>query len=551
MQNDSFKNYSEIPLPTESADGYYMNKSKKQIDNFIFIEQEWYEQLFDPNTFYILGSKGSGKTLYAAYMCADIRKNTLSKSHKIDVSDYGKLIAMKLANHLDFTAYLTMWKVLLLQKFLFGIEAKEIAFWGRNKNFEEIQKTISGYFGYDVTDDSFNPITVIDSFGKQTEVTNYLSKLYEGSINVPPSEIKAETDIKLENKRIDNKNNTIEKGTLLYTDMWMRAINEFQKTIKNITFVNNHFLFVDGLDVRPSEIDAREYGECIGALVRAVYEINTKILGNMDRKDKNDFKIIALTRTDIFLNSELVNVTSCINDNCVELDWTYTNEKDFIYSNLYKMMNRVLGWDGIDKIMPVERYFNFKLPFPKKRPISASMYIQRQSRLRPRDIVVMLRCIQKECKKRNQSNPDVTIIRSSDLLSAYSNYYTDQIKSEMMFSYTYDQIKQIFELIKVIKDDMFSEIRFKTIFEHYCTEYPSFLSIFPTYREVLNMWYSLDMIGWKENFYSNTRIHWHYREVKAIDETYKLPWEQITRSKNVTFFIHKGASRNILGIARK
>lgn len=76
--------------------------------------------------------------------------------------------------------------------------------------------------------------------------------------------------------------------------------------------------------------------------MRTVYELNTKVFGNMDRKDGHEFKIIALTRTDIFLNSDLVNITSCINDNCVELDWTYSNENEFKYSKLYKMMNRVL-----------------------------------------------------------------------------------------------------------------------------------------------------------------------------------------------------------------
>jgi hypothetical protein len=320
----------------------------------------------------------------------------------------------------------------------------------------------------------------------------------------------------------------------------MRAINEFQKTIRKISFKHNHYLFIDGLDVRPKEIDAREYAECIGALVRAIFDINTKILGNMERKDNSDFKIIALTRTDIFLNSELVNVTSCINDNCVELDWTYNNEKDFIYSNLYKMMNRLLGWDGLSNEMPVEKYFSFKLPYPRNRPISASMYIQRQSRLRPRDIVVMLRIIQKECKKRNLDNPNICIMDSSDFTSFYSNYYTDQIKSEMMFNYNSDEIKQIFELIKIMKFDTFSEIDFKIIFEQYCTTHPTFSHIFSTYRDVLDLWYSLDMIGWIEDFQFKPRMHWHYREVKAIDETYKLPWEQIVRSKDVKFTIHKG-----------
>jgi hypothetical protein len=109
-----------------------------------------------------------------------------------------------------------------------------------------------------------------------------------------------------------------------------------------------------------------------------------------------------------------------------------------------------------------------------------------------------------------------------------------------MFNYNSDEIKQIFELIKIMKFDTFSEIDFKIIFEQYCTTHPTFSHIFSTYRDVLDLWYSLDMIGWIEDFQFKPRMHWHYREVKAIDETYKLPWEQIVRSKDVKFTIHKG-----------
>ena len=57
------KDFVNIMFPTESADGYYINKNKKQVDSFIYLDPDWYNQLFDPNTFYILGPKGSGKTL--------------------------------------------------------------------------------------------------------------------------------------------------------------------------------------------------------------------------------------------------------------------------------------------------------------------------------------------------------------------------------------------------------------------------------------------------------------------------------------------------------
>ena len=536
-------NFTDITMPAESADSYYMNRQKSKVDDFIYIDEEWYSKLLDPNTFYILGPKGSGKTLYAAYMCAEKRNGVVSRSHTIDVGDYGKLIAMKIANQLNFTDYLTMWKVILLQKFLLGLQANEISFWGRSKSFKEIQDTISQYFGYDVANDSFNPITVIDSCDKQNKVTSYLqSETSDGQSNFLANVIaKAETEDQ------QRKSNTVERVAMYYTDTWMRSINEFRKAIEKITFKNNHYLFIDGLDVRPRDIDAKEYSECIGALVRAVYEINTKFLGNIERKDDKEFKIIALTRTDIFLNSDLVNVTSCISDNCVELDWTYSNEKEFKYSNLYKMMNRVLGWDGSSEEYPVERYFNFVLKGLSSRPLKASMFIQRQSRLRPRDVVVMMRFIQDECKKRGIKNPNAEILCSQNLESKYSNYYADQIKSEMMFLYSSEEIKDIFQMLKSIRREVFSENTFRTSYEAFVLSKPLFKEIFPDYRSLLDKLYSLDLIGWIEMFRDQPKLHWHYREVKPIDESYRMPWEQIDRANRVKIIIHRGVSKNILG----
>lgn len=538
------KNFVDISMPAESADGYYMNRQKDQVNEFIYIDDEWFAKLLAPNTFYILGPKGSGKTLYAAYMCAEIRNNTISRSHSIDVGDYGKLIEMKMSNHLTFTDYLTMWKVILLQKFLFGLQPDEISIWGRTKNFKEIQETISGFFGYDVTDDTFNPIVFIDSCDKQNEVTSYLHSQISGDIVVSASTVGAKTECKDSQSQFSK----VERTTLTYTDTWMRSINEFKRIIEKITFKYNHYLFVDGLDVRPRGIDAREYSECIAALVRAVYEINTKLLGNIKRKDNKEFKIIALTRTDIFLNSDLVNVTSCISDNCVELDWTYSNENEFEYSNLYKMMNRVLGWDGATQEYPVEKYFDFNLGYLSRyRSVKASMFIQRQSRLRPRDVVVMMKFIQDECRRRGINNPTVDIMRSQNLENKYSSYYADQIKSEMMFLYSSDEIKDIFQMLKTMRYDRFTVDEFKNAFENYTSTNDRFKQLFADHRSLLDKLYSLDLIGWSEKFKGRAKLHWHYREVKPIDETYRMPWEQIEKANQAQIIIHRGISKHILG----
>ena len=214
-------------------------------------------------------------------------------------------------------------------------------------------------------------------------------------------------------------------------------------------------------------------------------------------------------------------------------------------------MNRVLGWDGISPTMPVEKYFGFMLPYPVERPINAAMYIQRQSRLRPRDIVVLLHLIQRECIAKKISNPNAKIFDSSELITGYSNYYTDQVKSEMMFDYPLSTIKSVFELIKTIKHGTFSENEFKTAFDYYCSVNPNFSTTFMSHRQLVNVLYSLDVIGWIEKGRYWSQVHWHYREVKAIDEMYRLPWEQFDNAHYARLLIHKGASKHILGVLKR
>lgn len=550
------KNFTEIELPKESADSYYMKSIQHRVDDFIYIDPEWYSQLFDPTTFFLLGPKGSGKTLYATYMCSDIRNDTVSKYHKISVDDYGKIIEMKNKGYLNFTDYSTIWKVILLQKLLCGVTERDISFWGRAKSFQTIQETISNYFGYDVTKDDFNPVKEIDSYAKQAEITTFLNGELGSSIT-PNSIYTGSVGVKSESGevRTDNNQASRERVSSQYTDTWLQAIDSFKRTLEIITLKYDYYLFIDGLDVRPTQYSTTDYGECIGALIRAVYDLNTQVLGNRKRRNEHRFKIIALTRTDIFLNSNLVNVTSCINDNCVELDWTYSNENDFLYSKLYKMMNRVLGWDGINPEMPAQIYFGFQMSLrSNKRPLAAALYIQRLSRLRPRDIVVFLTLIQKECRARRCPNPDSIIIQSSNVVGRYSNYYIEQVRSEMKFSFSDGQISQILAFLQTFKSFRMTEAEFKSVYTRHCQYNKSFGALFTSHRALIDVLYSLDVIGWVE-FYdmhigTKTITHWHYRETKAIDEHHRLPWEIFDSAPpEPKFVIHNGATRFILGTA--
>lgn len=540
------KPYTEIQLPKESANSYYMQKSKKRIEQFIYLDPEWYQKLFEPTTFYILGPKGCGKTLYAAYMCANIRNGVISRSYTVSVDDYGKLIEMKREKHLRFTDYATMWKVILIQKLLLGLNPEDISFFGRSKSYQTLQRTISGYFGYNVNDDSFNPTTVIDDSGKQTKVTAYLSQELELS-PLPENDSGLTQKIGGQQQVAQSAERKEQHVANVYTDTWRRAIDVFKKTAEIISFKHSHYLFIDGLDVRPVNIPAEEYSACIGSLVRAVYELNTEIFGSMEIPNGHEFRIIALTRTDVFLNSQLVNVTSCINDNCVELDWTFSNENEFVYSKLYKMMNRLLGWDGNGEATLVSTYFGFNLPFRAKRPIRADLQIERLSRLRPRDIVVLFRLIQEECKQRGLENPTPQVFSTSAFTKRYAKYYTDQVKDEMLFTFSSETISEIFQILEMLQTDRFKEDDFAGVYRQYCREHQDFQERFPSFRDLIDVLYSLDVLGWMEGSPKHAKIHWHYREVKAIEESSRLPWDRFSSAINPALLIHNGASKHILG----
>jgi len=99
----------------------------------------------------------------------------------------------------------------------------------------------------------------------------------------------------------------------------------------------------------------------------------------------------------------------------------------------------------------------------------------------------------------------------------------------------------------MLRTDVFSERAFESVYERYIAMNPNFNMLFPNYRSVLDALYSLELIGWKEIYYGSPKLHWHYREVKAIDETGRMPWEQMFRAQSVKLLIHSAVKKYLFG----
>ena len=138
------------------------------------------------------------------------------------------------------------------------------------------------------------------------------------------------------------------------------------------------------------------------------------------------------------------------------------------------------------------------MPYPKNRPLKADLYIQRQSRLRPRDVVKLLQLLREQCKKKGIKNPSASLFDSPNLISMYSNYDTDQVKSEMMLKYSAETIKRIFEIVKMLNADTFTETCFENIYRKDCNANIGFSGIFSGHRAMLDVLYTLDLVGGQE-----------------------------------------------------
>jgi hypothetical protein len=70
--------------------------------------------LLDPNIFYLVGEKGTGKTAYATFLA-----NNEYKNHKVSIFDvrqteYQKFLELKKQGHLPLSEYAEVWRTLLL-----------------------------------------------------------------------------------------------------------------------------------------------------------------------------------------------------------------------------------------------------------------------------------------------------------------------------------------------------------------------------------------------------------------------------------------------------
>lgn len=376
--------------------------------------------------------------------------NTRSKRYAISVDDYNKIIQMKKDGKLNYTHYLTLWKAILLTKLLSSIDDNEISFFNGGV-IRKIRKLLEQYNFEKFTMDTFSPVNFMDnvcfSEGYDSSATN-------GFVSGDGK------------TQYENTSRTTEQK-YVYEDNWIKFINQISNELSALRLKNNHYLFIDGIDTRPTDISHSDYTECIYPLVRAVYDLNSDILSKIKDRNKGRLQIVLLTRLDVFLRSGLSNSGSKISDNGAFLNWGYYNENSIRTSDIYFLVCQLLKTTDSEAKDLWTEYFDFKIKRGKDS-YSSFNYFLRMTACRPRDFVKLLKIAKEQCTSKGIKNPNSEIIQSDLFQRSYSTYFVDSLRTGLGFYYNVDEMRILIDFIRSIRMTTFSYKVFRKAYECFC-----------------------------------------------------------------------------------
>lgn len=494
------KVFSDLNLGFADAANYKKNENKELFKMF-FVLNESIDKLLSPNTYFLIGGKGTGKTAYSTFLANSEYKNTTARTSFLSETEYKKFIALKNSKNLELSDYSSIWKVLLLLLVSQQVKDGESGFTTmRNYSlYEQLQAAISDFYN-----NAFSP-EIIAAF-------NIIEK----------SELAAEVFSKHINLLGKHENSNSIDGSFFQINLLFLE-RQFKDTIRKLKLSKNHILFIDGIDIRPKSIPYEDYLDCIKGLAHATWDLNNDYFGTI-KDSKGRIKVVLLLRPDIYAELGLQNANNKIRDNSVLLDWQTTYPL-YRSSSIFKIADRILSVQQ-EKSLSFElgNCWDYYFPFKNKtRDGEEDSFIPflRYSLFRPRDIITLMSIIQ-EFKKNNvnRSGYAVTLSDFDDptVKSKYSDYLLGEIRDYLSFYHSeddYDVFLKFFEFLNGKATFTYDE--YIDAYEEFGNYVETNDRNIPTYLETssnfLQFLYDMDIICYfLENEDTTQQIHWSFRE---------------------------------------
>ena len=233
----------------------------------VFFRDNYLEDILQPKKYFLIGEKGTGKTAYAVLLNNTDHQQTRSSVFNVTATDYQSFLQLKRNDYLSISSYKDIWKVILLLLAAKHIVNKEPGNVLSFLKFAALNRAIDSYYDNAFDPEVINALKFVEHADKTAELVSQFAKF-----SVSHGEEKGTSSHKFQ------------ISLLALVKMFMEGISETK-------LERDHIVFIDGIDIRPSDIEFKEYIECIKGLSQACWELNTEHFANI-RDSKGRIKIV-------------------------------------------------------------------------------------------------------------------------------------------------------------------------------------------------------------------------------------------------------------------
>jgi len=495
------KDLKDLFLGHNDAENYKKREHRQLFSKF-FTQTDSLSEVINPDKYFIVGDKGTGKTAMAVFMSNSEYNGYKGELKYIRETEYQKFVSMKKQRQLTLSEYQDIWKVIFLLLIAKQIESREKSnvIFSKYSKFKPLKEAIEEFYKKAFSPEIINALTFVEDSKYAAELLNKYASISAG---LSTTETFSESRFQV---------------NLLYIQQ------QFEKAIGSLKLENNHILFIDGIDIRPRNIDYEEYLDCIKGLVNAMWSLNNDFLANI-RDSKGRVKVMLLIRPDIFSSLGMQNLNNKINDNSVLLDWK-TNYPQYRNSEIFKLIDNILASQQLESYelgRCWDNYFPFEISYPnsKKKEDPSFVGFLRLSMFRPRDIVSMINIMQEHFIKEHKRTWPIFSEEDflhTDFRRKYAEYLLGEVKDYLSF-YHSDQDYELF-----LKFFEYLEGKIKFSYDEFMEAYNSFADyveenkidvpiFFETSDKFLQFLYQLNIICYIDETIDNeSMFHWCYRD---------------------------------------
>src|SRR5690606_9398224 len=212
-----------------------------------------------------------------------------------------------------------------------------------------------------------------------------------------------------------------------------------KNALESLKLNKNIILFIDGIDIRPSDIDFKKYIECIQGLANAAWQLNTDFFSNI-RDSNGRMKVCLLMRPDILDQMGFQNLNAKVRDNGVVLNWQTTYET-FRSSHIFNMISGVIARQQTEECSNSDawkHYFPYELQNQRVSEKADDPFIGllRYSFYRPRDIIQYLTLMQEWVVHHQDNKSSFTEKSFHRCERDFSDYLLGEVRDYLSFYYS-------------------------------------------------------------------------------------------------------------------